>query len=312
MLPLVRAGTAILCLVLCCPLTLVVSCGTSGIEGAASTNPGLNASRSDASPSTTSVVSSTDLDGGEEVTTDANGDAGGGGDAGADAACVPTVIDDALSTIDLSRWLPSPSMGGFPKADPNAPGMAKPMIALIDPMKASQRGGLWLNTPVPTHAFDVTFDYFIDCPNNDFCADGLAAGWIDTTSALDLAGGNGGGALALPNKNGGAVTITMLKNMTSGYTLNPVTLATRTITTSAPGDSTMSIADDSLVKQLRTASLRLRNGKVSVTIGGLTITGTTASDFTGYFGFTAATGTNFDGVYISSFHGEFYDCDPPH
>jgi hypothetical protein len=235
------------------------------------------------------------------------GDAAGPGDAG----CVPTVIDDALSTIDVQRWLPAPSMGGFPKADPNPPGMPKPMIALITPMTAHLSGGLWLSAPVPTHAFDVTFDYFVDCPNpgdayNSLCADGLAVAWIDTKNALDLAGGKDGNSLALPTMRGGAVTITVAQNDKQ----TPVTLAIRTITTVAPGSASKSITNDSLVKRLNTAAIRLRNGKVAVTVRGLGIEGSTASDFVGYFGFTAATGDAKQGAYVSSFHGEFYDCDP--
>lgn len=123
-----------------------------------------------------------------------------------------------------------------------------------------------------------------------------------------------GGALGLPQRNGTAVTVTYVKNMSSGQTLAPVTFAVRQLTTSTtpPGSAGSSSAGDEFVQQRRTVELRMRNGRLTATNGGRSITtNQTTSGFTGLFGVTAATGDEVSRVFVSSFHGKFYDCDPP-
>lgn len=306
---------------LCSALGLVVSCGLT-VTGTDAADAGVDAPTGETSttPSTVTEDGSyedgdvTPLDGDSDATTDAGvtTDADSSVDADADAGCVPTVIDDALSTIDLERWITTANGPGYPQVEPSPPGVAKAMISLIPPMTASKRGAIWLKTPVPTRAFDVKLEYFVNCPYNAVCADGFGVAWLDTPDAADLPIANGGGALGIPDKKGGAVTVTLLKNMTINYTLNPVTLAVRTITDAAPGISDAASIDDGLVKQLRGMTIRLRKGVATVTVGGTTTTtGNTDSDFVGYVGIAAATGSSVDAVYVSSFHGEFYDCDPP-
>lgn len=237
-------------------------------------------------------------------------------EAGVDAheagpTCAPTYqLTDALAVIS-GDWLTSPTMSGYPKALDGPAGTR--MVALTD-FAGGQRGGFWLKQTVPMQAFDVSFDYFIECMDNAQCADGLAVAWINTTDADDLADGAGGRSLALPKHAGGAVTLTADKNFNSGHlsdddNINAPALTIRSVT-GTTNVLRVSVAD-TFWKARRHMALRLRKGIVTVTDGDLKVTSSIDSGFIGYFGVTAATGNDIDHAWIGAFSGSFYACDPP-
>lgn len=234
-----------------------------------------------------------------------------------DAGCVPVVVDDTLTTVNPMRWFGSSTQADYPAA--KDPGNGQTMIALNASMQPSQRAGLWLRDRVPTTAFDVTFDYLVACKDDQYCADGMAAAWVDTEDAGSLGNGGAGRTLGIPKLSGGAAAIRL------DVKLSDPDLAEDTFPTlmlhamdAGPTDSspTKVLRVDTLVRELRRVQLRLRKGQLTVMTSNdagdvISAVGPTRSGFVGYFGFTASTGLHYDAAYVSSFHGEFYACDPP-
>lgn len=234
-----------------------------------------------------------------------------------DAGCVPVVVDDALTTFDELRWLASSTQADYPSAQDA--GVGKPMVAVNASMQPSQRTGFWLRERVPTTAFDVTFDYLVVCTAGAYCADGVAAAWVDTNDAGALSNAGGGEALGIPRLSGGAAAIRLDVRL-SNPNLSEDTFPTLMVHAMDAGPSaqtpTKKVTLDTLVGELRRVTLRLRNGQLSASSANdagesVSIVGPTRSGFVGYFGFTAATGSHTDATYVGSFHGEFYDCEPP-
>jgi hypothetical protein len=250
---------------------------------------------------------------------DAALDTGGDGDEQPpteDAGCVPVVVDDPLTTLDTTRWLTSSEQVDYPT--PKDPGIGTTMVAINPVMQPSQRAGLWLRQPVPTTAFDVSFDYLLACTDGQYCADGMAAAWVDTNDAGTLSNGGGGKALGIPKLSGGAAAIKL------DVKLSAPDLAEDTFPSvmvhamdAGPSDKTPTKVQrlDTLVGELRTVTLRLRKGQLTVSTSNdagdaITVVGPTRSGFVGYFGFSAATGSHYDAAYVGSFHGKFYSCEP--
>lgn len=236
-----------------------------------------------------------------------------------DAGCVPVVFDDALTTIDELRWFREGTQADYPMA--KDPGSGKTMVAINASMQASQRSGLWLRERVPTTAFDVSFEYLVACNDGQYCADGVAASWVDTSDAGTLGNGFGGKSLGIPKLSGGAAGIRLDVKL-SDPDLGEDTFPTLLVHAmdAGPSDDTpsKSLRHDTLIGVLRTVKLRLRKGQLTVSTAtaadagdAVSIVGATRSGFVGYFGFTASTGSHYDAAYVSSFHGEFYACDPP-
>jgi len=234
-----------------------------------------------------------------------------------DAGCVPAVvIDDPLTTISVLTWQTYSSQSDYPTAKDAGTGVL--MAAINASMQPSQHAGMWLREPVPTTAFDVSFDYLIRCKNDESCADGLAAAWLDTADAGALEEGNPGKELGIPKLPGGAAAIKLDVKL-SAPDLSEDTFPTLIVHAMDAGTSdktpTAMLRGDALVGEVRRITMRLRKGMLTVDSSNdagtsITVTGPTRSGFLGYFGFTASTGAHYDAAYVGSFHGEFYACEP--
>ena len=161
-----------------------------------------------------SVVASGAGDGAEDAATVdpldgaiATADSADGADANGskDAGCIPVIVDDPLTSISVLTWQTVSSQSDFPQA--KDPGTGTLMAAINATNQPSQHAGLWLRNPVPTTAFDVSFDYLLACKAGEYCADGVAAAWLDTLDAGALEKGNPGKELGIPRLSGGAAAI---------------------------------------------------------------------------------------------------------
>ncbi len=233
-----------------------------------------------------------------------------------DSGCVPVVVDDPLTSISVLTWQTVSSQSDFPQA--KDPGTGTLMAALNATDQPSQHAGLWLRHPVPTTAFDVSFDYLIACKGGQYCADGVAAAWLDTLDAGALEKGNPGKELGIPKQSGGAAAVKLDVKL-SDPNVGDDTFPTLIVHAMEAGTSTTSPTnmkvDNALVGQLRRIKLHLRKGQLTVDSiddagAAITVVGATRSGFVGYFGFAASTGAHYDSAYIGSFHGEFYACEP--
>jgi hypothetical protein len=247
-------------------------------------------------------------------------DDGGPDDSGAsapdrDALCVVT-IDDALGSIDETRW-----MRVF-DAEADASGL--PKIETVDGQKAVvlakegvrwARGAIWLRNAVPTTAFDVAFDFKIDCEND--CADGLAAAWLDTTSEQALGNANEAGTLGIPaNVRGGAVAVDIYRNGQSNDDPTPNIQILDIDGVRAPGDYDWSVQTSNVYPSIDATGhhveLRLRDGQVRVVMDGVAVReAKVTSAFEGTFGFTAATGGVSATFAVHHLRAKFYRCDVP-
>jgi hypothetical protein len=300
-------------------LALAVGCGVDVVgvpapmDGGPSvtTPPSTSPGTTDAAP----VLTDSGADGSIVTPGDSGTDGDAPSDGGVDAPvpCLPTVIDDPLTTLDLSRWIKVSNDAAYPTVE-EPPSQNVAMVVLLD-MQQARRSGFWLKDPVPTRAFDVSFKYLVLCPMGNHCGDGFGVGWYNTTSPADLANADTGGGLGMPKTPGGALTISLLKNFQSNDTIKPVTQQILSVTNGLPGVVSTTSSSDAYVRELRTVTLRLRSGVLAVTNAGASssqsTSGATTSSFTGMFGFHAGTGGDTGGFYIGSFHGEFYACDPP-
>jgi hypothetical protein len=234
-----------------------------------------------------------------------------------DAGCVPAVvIDDPLTTISILTWQTYSSQADYPQA--KDPGSGTLMAAINASMQPSQHAGLWLRNPVPTTAFDVSFDYLLACTAGEYCADGVAAAWLDTADAGALEKGNPGIELGIPKLGGGAAAIKLDVKLSSPNTAEdtfPTLIVHAMDAGTSPKTPTAMLRGDALVGELRRVKMRLRKGVLTVDSTNdagtaISVAGPTRSGFVGYFGFTASTGAHYDAAYIGAFHGEFYACDP--
>jgi len=157
----------------------------------------------------------------------------------------------------------------------------------------------------------VTFDYIINC--NGTCADGMAVMWLNPQDAEDLEDGEGGERVGVPKAPGGAWSITLLKNFDTGTTEKAPTLTIHRLTDGMPGMTGSNQSSDTLVRSLRTVTMKYRKGKASFSIPGVATTSDQEAPggFMGYFGFTAASGSQSQAAFVSSFRGVFADCDLP-
>ncbi|CAN5678770.1 hypothetical protein BH11MYX4_BH11MYX4_30060 [soil metagenome] len=234
----------------------------------------------------------------------------------ADAGCVPIIVDDALTTISTLRWLTVSSQADYPKA--KDPGTGTTMVAINASMQPSQHAALWLRDPVPTTAFDVTFDYLLACESGQYCADGIAAAWLDTGDAGALANANPGKELGIPKLGGGAAAIKLDVKLSAPNTAEdtfPTLIVHAMDAGTSDGTPTKMLRADALVGELRRITLRLRKGQLTVVSSNdagaaISVVGPTRSGFVGYFGLAASTGLHYDAAYVGSFHGEFYACEP--
>ena len=234
-----------------------------------------------------------------------------------DSGCVPVVVDDPLTgtTISVLTWQTVSSQADFPQA--KDPGTGTLMAAINPTNQTSRHAGLWLRNPVPTTAFDVSFDYLIACEADEYCADGVAAAWLDTLDASALETGNPGKELGIPKLGGGAAAIKLdvkLSDPKGDDTFPTLIVHAMDAGTSDKTPTNMERAD-ALVGELRRIKLHLRKGQLTVDSiddagTAITVAGPTRSGFVGYFGFAASTGLHYDSAYIGSFHGEFYACEP--
>ncbi|MEI9885768.1 MAG: hypothetical protein WDN08_04565 [Rhizomicrobium sp.] len=178
---------------------------------------------------------------------------------------MPVVIDDPLTIISPIRWLLTSSQADYPQsADP---GTGTMMAAINASMQPSQRAGLWLRDPVPTTAFDVTFDYIVVCDDDEPCADGVAAAWLDTGDAGVLATGNPGKELAIPKVSGGAVAIKVdvkLSKPDPKEDTFPTLIVHDMDAGTSDNTPTKMVRADTLVGALRRVKLRLRKGQLTV------------------------------------------------
>lgn len=235
-------------------------------------------------------------------------------DATVDAGCTTVTIDDPLSSIDETRWLRTGNDPSYPTVfEPAAAG--KPMVALVQPLVVARRSGLWLRETVPIRAFDISFDYLVTCQPNTNCGNGLGIAWLDTRDPTRLAEGEIGPSLNMPPVAGGAVTVSLRKDFEDVDDKDrPVLLRAHAMTMGLPGTVLVSAQSDAFARQLRTVTIRLRNGTLTVTNGGAqgpSLVAQTSADFIGFVGFVAASNTVVtEGAFVSSFHGEFHSCDP--
>ena len=273
-----------------------------------------------------SVVASGNGDGADDAATVdppdgplATTDSADGADANRskDSGCVPVVVDDPLNatTISVLTWQTVSSQSAFPQTKDPGTGT---LMAALNATEKSQNAGLWLRNPVPTTAFDVSFDYLIACAEGEYCADGVAAAWLDTLDAGALEQGNPGKELGIPKQPGGAAAVKLDVKLSAPDPKDD-TFPTLIVHAMEAGTSDTSATSmkrgDALVGEVRRITLHLRKGQLTVNStndAGTTIAvvGATRSGFVGYFGFAASTGAHYDSAYIGAFHGEFYACEP--
>ncbi len=258
-------------------------------------------------------------------TGDDAGDAGASLDAGgkvtaADTGptCVAALqITDALTTIDGTRWqiVKDSSNGDHPKAVTGGESpLAGTVVSLVTPMAGNSRGGLWLQAPVPTRAFDVKLSVYVACGGT--CGDGLAFVWADTTdrTLLDMAAS--GRALGVPPKaDGGALLLDLHQNAETADPPTPNLEIIQIDGTKAPGSYAWIKGNtpktDMLLAKEHTLGLRLRKGTLEVQVDGVIATSApTSAGFSAIFGVTASTGADTALFLIRDFSGTFYDCDP--
>jgi hypothetical protein len=244
-------------------------------------------------------------------------------DGGTDASlpppptCTPVVLKDALSTIDAAVWreVRDGSNGTYPQIvpSPESP-FSSPALSLVKPAAPSSRGGIWLQTRVPTRAFDVTLSFQIKCTAP--CAEGLAVVWLNTTDAnvLDSAASGRGFGIP-PTVAGAAVAIDLARNSETGEGPTPSVSLLSIDGAQNPGDYAWAKpsgpADTTLVSGLRKLEIHARAGNVEVRVDGvLAVSGPSKLGFQGLFGVTAATGGDVAEFFVRDFSGSFYACDP--
>lgn len=281
--------------------------GSTDADAAASSGGSTSSGASGASSSSSGASGSTSSSSGGDSDASTNGEGG----AKVDSGCNPIVIDDPLNTaVNTNLWIKAnnDAAADYPKLETNVIA-TKAMTALIAPFGGSKRGGIWLKQRVPTRSFTVTFEYLVRCQG--LCADGLAFSWTNPPNEAGLNTGGIGDGLGVPDAPGGAFSVMYIKNYEGGGTTKEPTLALHRLTTTMPGAIPSSQTFDDLVRQLRAVTIRYRNGNATFSTPGLSASGQAPGDFLGYVGFSAGSGSSSQAVFVSSFHGEFADCDLP-
>ena len=231
-------------------------------------------------------------------------------------ACTPVVVKDPLTSIDTATWkiVKDGNNGSYPKLvpAPESP-LPSPTLSLVTPA-GSSRGGLWLQTKVPTRAFDVTFSVYVRCVSG--CADGLAVAWLKALDAKVLDTATRGRTLGIPpTVAGGAVAIDVYRNSQTGDGPTPSVELLAIDGAQNPGDyawvKATGPADVTLTGALRKVSIRARAGEVEVSVDDVLAAKTPLPlGFPAIFGITAATGGEVASYFVRDFSGSFYDCDP--
>lgn len=283
-----------------------------------------------------SLVGESPADGGSEggppgpddaaVDVDDGGASDGGGDDGASDAAVdvdahvgcdagPVVVADPFVALDAGTWFKvnDGSNAPYPEIAMTGEGLG---ASLVNPTATSSLGALWLTTPVPLHAFDVTFRYVMPCDAGT-CSDGLAVAWLERTDAgtAPLSGYVVAKAsFALPQTlHGGAVAFDLHQDAITGDPVTP-DLSLLALDGSVPGqyDWHAKTSARPNMTGAHAVALRLRKGVLEVRVdGALVQSGPVASRFTGFFGFGASSGDTTGTFVVRAFVGTYYTCDDP-
>ena len=245
----------------------------------------------------------------------------GGSHADAAPKCDSGRYVDALTTLDASSWfvVHDSSNGDHPKIDPTAEG---PAVSLISPNAGFSLGAIWLQPPVDIRAFDLSFRYLMTCPDAGGCSDGIAAAWVEATDAgaSALQSSTSASTFGLPpGAKGGAVLFDVHTDPGTGDGVTPsVTLALLDGRTPGQYDWHAGVeagveagADASVIGD-HDVTIRVRSGVAEVIVDGVLVTkGAVATDFTGWFGLAASTGTEVGTFVVRNFDARFYVCDAP-
>jgi hypothetical protein len=262
-------------------------------------------------------------DGGAPI--DASTSANAAGDVSApeasttDAACQPALtFTDPLSTIDTARWLTikDSSNGDHPIVVTTGTESPLPgsVVSLVKQNDNDSRGGLWLATPVPTRAFDVSFSMEIVCTPG--CADGFAVAWVASTDKTVLDSASSGRTFGIPpSVSGGGMSIDLWQNTETSDPAIPYLGLLAIDGTKSVGNyawnTKTTLQTPTLVNVPLTIALRMRAGTLTASVDGVTAaTGAVPSGFTGLFGITAATGGANAVFLVHDVSASFYDCDP--
>jgi hypothetical protein len=184
------------------------------------------------------------------------------------------------------------------------------------PERRDAIGGLWLTTPVALRSFDLELDFHVRCTNGSSCADGLAVGWLDTTSAAGLTNENDGHRYGFPAAvSGGAVLVDTYQNKLD-ETDDPPSPSLQIVR--LEGSKTLGLYKWTLASKStdfpganHKLAVSVRGTTVSVRYdGGAALTSTVPMVTRGLIGISAATGGQTDAVAVRNVKASFYECVP--
>ncbi len=201
--------------------------------------------------------------------------------------------NDAFTTVPPPPWL---FRGNATFANPGV---------RLTPSAETQGGAFYWNEGYTFDRFDVTFGYEIttDPASSTYGpGDGMTFAWISSAEAPPLSGTGGG--FGLSGLTGYAVAIDTYQNPEFSETATPNIAIKKTVDLSnvaATGPIAALIdGNEHLVR------VRLAGGSVTVSLDGADVLGPTALPgyvpYSGYFGFTAATGGAFEDHLLTRAH----------
>ena len=175
---------------------------------------------------------------------------------------------------------------------------------------------LFWGTPLPMDAFDLSLTFTAQC--NTMCGDGMAMLWLDSTTFSALGPYMAGGNLGIPDMVGGyGVALDMFQNPPPIN--DPTTPAWELLGLSAsmsPGNYDWHLASLPAATDMtggvtvHTVVASLRNGTLTLTLDGATLSSPVTTFHTGVFGFAGATGSSTATITISQLSASFYSTNP--
>jgi hypothetical protein len=247
-----------------------------------------------------------------------------GGDADGGGKCITGSIAEPFKSFDTKKtwfvtttndqsdpqWLPyNGAKGGY--------------MRLIPGMNSAV-GGIWLQNPMPTASFDVTFHFQIDCYSAGFpptyeCADGMSLVWFPSNTPADTLGSGGtGSTLGIPpGVSGGAIALDLFQDGNTGDPPAPYVGALAIDGTQVPGNYAWGAAHSGQLgyadSHLHELEAKLVGGMLTVTLDGNTVVTQSPPPATwnipqATFGIVAATGGDNAYFFVTDFYGAFSSC----
>ncbi|HEY8074392.1 MAG TPA: hypothetical protein VIF62_09785 [Labilithrix sp.] len=290
--------------------TVFVACG---IDAAGTLAPNVDGGQDAAPPPAPAPPPEGPSDAEEDAGSDTGVDAS---DAEAGPKCGSVTFSDPLTTLDTGAdggWVVvrDSSNGTYPQIDTSPEGPAVSLVGF-----GGSVGGIW-RSPQPLEAFDVSFRYLVSCPAGT-CSDGLSAIWIEATDAGsgELYPALSGAGLGIPGAHdGGALVLDIFKDPGPNDPDVPSfsILAIDATKTSNNYDwHTKSGAADAGLFGAHDVAIHVRKGTLTATLDGAPlVSGSVATDFTGWLGLLGASGGTPGVFYVRNFAARFYVCDDP-